>query len=144
VRSAVALPHRVLMFRRSPPAILIVDDEPSNRIVAHRVLGGAGYDVTSAGIASEALFMVEERGPFDLYVLDVLMPTLRGTELANRIREIDPDARVLYFTAFAPELSHAPAPGLSEREAVLQKPVSNRELLQAVSMMVFGHERGPG
>lgn len=132
------------MFRRSPPAILVVDDEPSNRIVAYRVLGGAGYDVVSVGSANEALSTVEERGPFDLYVLDILMPTLRGTELAHRIREIDPDARVLYFTAFAPGLANAPSPGLSEREAVLQKPVTNRELLQAVSMMVFGHERGPG
>ena len=131
------------MFRRSPPAILVVDDEPSNRIVAYRVLGGAGYDVVSVGSAREALSMVEERGPFDLYVLDILMPTLRGTELAQRIREIDPDARVLYFTAFAPGLANAPSPGPSEREAVLQKPVSNRELVQAVSMMVFGHERGP-
>lgn len=132
------------MLRRSPPAILVVDDEPSNRIVAYRVLGGAGYDVISVGSPNEALSMVEERGPFDLYVLDILMPTLRGTELAHRIREINPEARVLYFTAFAPGLANTPSPGLSEREAVLQKPVSNRELLLAVSMMVFGHERGPG
>jgi CheY-like chemotaxis protein len=142
VRSAGTLSHPV-MVRRSPPAILVVDDEPSNRIVAYRVLGGAGYDVISVGSASEALAMAEERGPFDLYVLDILMPTLRGTELAKRIREIDPGARVLYFTAFAPGLFSAKPPSLAEREAVLQKPVSNLELLQAVSMMVFGHERGP-
>src|SRR5687767_9561987 len=113
------------MFRRSRPAILVVDDEPSNRIVAYRVLGGAGYDVVSVGSANEALSSVEEHGPFDLYVLDILMPTLRGTELAHRIREIDPAARVLYFTAFAPGLANAP-PGLSEREAGLQKLVTNR------------------
>ena len=131
------------MFGQTQPSVLVVDDEPSNRLVVYRVLHRAGYDVVAVGTAADALQKVEERGAFELYVLDVLMPTLRGTALADRIRELDPNARVLYFTAFAQGEFMRTGRTLAPLEAVLQKPVSNKELLDAVSMLLFGHRRGP-
>ena len=36
--------------------------------------------------------------PFDLFVLDILMPQMRGDELARQLRHREPDAKVLYIT----------------------------------------------
>ena len=126
----------------SKPRVLVVDDEPSNRSIVQRVLSGAGYDVTAAGNATDAVSALEASGPFALYVLDVLMPGVRGTELAARIRQLQPDARILYFTAYSQALFTNPERLLPGLEAVLQKPVSNRDLLEAASQMLFGHKRG--
>jgi CheY-like chemotaxis protein len=75
-------------------------------------------------------------------VLDVMMPSMRGTELADTIRHRYPQAKILYFTAY----SHALFTGarlLKENEAFVQKPVSKQELLEAVSLLVFNDLQGP-
>jgi CheY-like chemotaxis protein len=125
------------------PRVLVVDDEASNLRLAERLLQGAGYEVAAANNAAGALQLVNEHGAFDVYVLDVMMPSMRGTELADAIRQRDADARILYFTAF----SHALFTGarlLKENEAFVQKPVSKQELLEAVSLLLFNDLQGPG
>ena len=122
--------------------ILVVDDEPSNRALAERVLVSVGYAVTTAANAEEALALIQ-RGPgFDLFVLDILMPAMRGTELAARIRQLHPDAKVLYFTGYGEYLFQDGRP-LHDNEAFLLKPIRIRDLAEAVSLMLFGHARGP-
>ena len=124
------------------PRVLVVDDEVSNLRLAERILQAAGYVVAAAGSGADALQLVDEQGPFDIYVLDVMMPSMRGTELADAIRQRQPQARVLYFTAY----SHALFTGaqlLKENEAFVQKPVSKQELLEAVSLLLFNDLQGP-
>ena len=124
------------------PRVLVVDDEVSNLRLAERILQGAGYAVTAAGTGADALQLIDEQEPFDVYVLDVMMPSMRGTELADAIRQRRPKARILYFTAY----SHALFTGarlLKENEAFVQKPVSKQELLEAVSLLVFNNLKGP-
>jgi CheY-like chemotaxis protein len=75
-------------------------------------------------------------------VVDVMMPSMRGTELADAIRQREPRAKILYFTAY----SHALFTGaqlLKENEAFVQKPVSKQELLEAVSLLLFNDLKGP-
>ena len=52
------------------------------------------------GSGPEALSIVKEEGPFDLFVIDVIMPKMRGHELAGQLRRLHPDAKVLYLTAY--------------------------------------------
>jgi CheY-like chemotaxis protein len=122
--------------------ILVVDDEPSNRRVARRFLEGAGYVVSVAPSAAEALRIVQEQGEFDLYVVDVVMPGMRGTELAEVLRQRQPDALVLFFTAFA-DILFTGRRVLQDKEAFIQKPVSKHELLEAISQLLFNDLRGP-
>ncbi len=131
------------MLPDSSPTVLVVDDEPSNRLIVKRVLAAGGYDVVAAGDSTEALRIIEAHAGFSLYVLDVMMPGGRGTELAQRIRVLHPSAKILYFTAFSHALFTASDRVLRDDEAFLQKPVSNRELLEAVSLLLFGHIKGP-
>src|SRR5713226_3818671 len=103
-----------------------------------RALQDAGYKVVLASDGPQALDLVVAQSPFDLFVIDVAMPKMQGDELARQIRQIEPDAKVLYFTAHSDRLFE-PRHVLWEREAFLDKPVSMKGLLEAVSMSLFGH-----
>jgi two-component system, cell cycle sensor histidine kinase and response regulator CckA len=117
--------------------VLIVDDEAPIRVFVTRALGGAGYEVVSAADGAEALEIAERQGPFDLCVIDVLMPGIKGDELARRLRRAHPDLKILYFTGYSDRL-FAETPTLAANEAFLDKPVTVDGLLQAVSLLLFG------
>jgi two-component system cell cycle sensor histidine kinase/response regulator CckA len=124
-----------------PPRVLVVDDEESNRTFAARALRESGYDVAVAANGPEALEVVEDHPAFDLFLVDVLMPRMNGDELARQLRLRDPNARILYFTGYADHLFERRGT-LWEHEAFVEKPVSLNGLLEAVSLMLFGHMRG--
>ena len=123
--------------------VLVVDDEPSVRGFAERALRDAGYEVMIASDGPEALGLVEAQDrPFALFVVDVMMPRMRGDEVAQLIRRRDPDARVLYFTGYSDQLFES-RQTLARYEAFIEKPVTAKGLLQAVSLLLFGHTDGP-
>jgi two-component system, cell cycle sensor histidine kinase and response regulator CckA len=123
--------------------VLVVDDELSIRTFAERALSGAGYEVVVASNGPEVLRLVEEQPrPFDLFVSDVMMPQMRGDELGRRLRQRDPDVKVLYLTGYSDRLFEERTV-LWEHEAFLEKPVSVKGLLEAVSLLLFGHSHGP-
>jgi CheY-like chemotaxis protein len=123
-----------------PPAyrVLIVDDEESVRTFAARVLDRAGYQTRVASDGPEALAIVEAGGPFDLLLADVVMPEMNGDELARRLLKREPDLKVLYFTGYSDQLFAERIP-LGENEAFLDKPVSMKGLVEAVSLILAGH-----
>ena len=128
----------------STKRVLIVDDEEPIRRFAARVLGRAGYETDVAADGAEALGMMEERGPFDLVIADFVMPGMWGDELARRLRNKEPNLKVLYVTAYGDRLCQEVVKGaLWQNEAYLDKPVTIDGLLQAVSQILFGHTQGP-
>jgi CheY-like chemotaxis protein len=118
--------------------VLVVDDEPTVRGFVERVLRDADYDVTLASDGFEALATLQEAGPFDLLLTDQMMPNMHGDELARRARLEYPDLKVLYLTGFSDSLFKAKTM-LWTDEAFLDKPCSVDELIEAVSMLLFGH-----
>jgi two-component system cell cycle sensor histidine kinase/response regulator CckA len=125
-----------------PFRILVVDDEESNLTFAERALRAAGYEVVVVSGGPEALRIVEEQAPFDVFVIDFLMPEMRGDELARQLHHTHLDAKVLYFTGYSAQLFNA-KPTLWQNEAFIEKPVTVKGLLEAVSLILFGHTRGP-
>src|SRR5882672_3616521 len=128
-----------------PPAIrvLVVDDEHSIRWFADRALRHGGYEVAVAVDGPDALRIVDTQSvPFDLFVVDLVMPQMRGDELSRQLRQRDPDAKVLYFTGYSDRLFEERTT-LWEHETFLEKPVTVNGLLEAVSMALFGHTHGP-
>lgn len=124
-----------------PIRVLIVDDELSARTFTERVLRAAGYAVDTASSGAEAVRIVEHEGTFALFVIDVVMPEIRGDELARQLRQRHPDAKVLYVTGYADLLLHENIL-LGENEAVLSKPATAAQLREAVSHLLSEHPRG--
>lgn len=118
--------------------VLVVDDEASIRSFAERVLRDGGYEVFVAPDGPAALTIVEQQGRFDLFVIDLLMPLMRGDELARQLRQADPDVKVLYFTGYSDRLFREKST-LWENEAFIEKPVTMDGLLEAVSLLLYGH-----
>jgi diguanylate cyclase (GGDEF)-like protein len=112
--------------------ILVADDEPFAHDLIRRVLEPRGYTVLSAKNAADALAIAEaHRGPIHLLLTDVVMPDLHGPELAQRMRRIRPDIRVVYVSGF---IGH-PAVDLAtlgKDAAFLQKPFTSEALATKV------------
>jgi two-component system cell cycle sensor histidine kinase/response regulator CckA len=125
-----------------PIRVLVVDDEPSVRTFAERVLRDAGYAVDTASNGAEALNIVKNEGLFHLFVIDELMPGMRGHELAQKLRQRQTDAKVLYYTGY-PDLLVQDKKVFDENEAVIAKPVSVEGLREAVSRLLFDVPSGP-
>ena len=66
--------------------ILIVDDDAINRKVLVNQLTLKNYSLETAANGAEALDYIEKRGPFDLVLLDIMMPEMSGYEVCSRIR----------------------------------------------------------
>ena len=117
--------------------VLVVDDEVSVREFVDRVLREAGYETAVAVDGPEAIMMAKTQGPFDLLLADVIMPEMRGVEVARRLREIEPDLRVLYLTGHSDEIFKERGT-LWGNDVFLNKPTTATGLLQAVSLVLSG------
>jgi DNA-binding NtrC family response regulator len=84
----------------SRASILIVDDEKIIRDSLSKWFLEDGYQVGSAENATEALRQLQIRR-WDIILLDIKMPGMDGMELQVRIREIDPQATIIFITAHA-------------------------------------------
>ena len=70
---------------RTPPRILVVDDNPTNIKMLKTRLAANGYDVITAADGEEALASARGQHP-DLILLDIMMPRLDGLEVCKRLR----------------------------------------------------------
>ena len=122
--------------------VLVVDDEPGVRTLARRILEGGGYGVVEAGDGAEALKVIAGPARIDFLMADLDMPVMRGEEMAQKIRKLRPDLKVLYVTAHSEQLFKE-RPELIEGEAFLDKPFTVRGLLEAVSLLKVGYIKEP-
>ena len=70
---------------RTPPRILIVDDNPVNVDILKTRLAALNYEVATAGDGAAALSLVKELHP-DLVLLDVMMPKVDGLEVCRQLK----------------------------------------------------------
>jgi two-component system, cell cycle sensor histidine kinase and response regulator CckA len=124
------------------PSVLVVDDERPIRVFAEKALAAGGYEPHTAANGPEALKLLEAHGAFDLFVIDMAMPIMLGTQLAEQIRRTHPHAKILYFTGYADQLFEEKR-RLWQDEAFIEKPIEMSGFLEAISLLLFGHIRGP-
>ena len=79
--------------------VLVVDDEPDIRAVVRGMLTAKGYTVIETGDPQQAIRMATQQA-VHLLVTDVVMPLMKGTELAKRVQEVSPWTRVLLMSAY--------------------------------------------
>ncbi|MEO8193453.1 MAG: ATP-binding protein [Gemmatimonadales bacterium] len=110
--------------------ILLVEDTEEVRRVAARILRRNGYRVLEAANGAEALSLCDsEPVPVDLIVTDIVMPTMGGAELAERIRKTQPDARILFTSGFT-ENAAVRQSFMQPGEAFIEKPFTPASLAQ--------------
>ena len=81
--------------------VLLVEDEAMVRRITKKLLVRLGYSVLEAECGERALELAAaHRGTIDLLVTDIVMPRMRGTELARRVRETRPEVRVVYTSGY--------------------------------------------
>jgi DNA-binding response OmpR family regulator len=73
--------------------VLVVDDELSMRLLCKVNLDMAGFEVVEAESGAEALELAQA-GPFDLVLLDVMLPDIGGHEVARRLAENERTAEI--------------------------------------------------
>jgi two-component system, cell cycle sensor histidine kinase and response regulator CckA len=86
---------------RGTETVLVVEDEESVRRLAVLGLRSNGYVVLEAANAAEALRLAAMEHDIALVVSDVIMPGMRGPELAARLRKVRPGARMLLTSGHA-------------------------------------------
>ena len=143
---AVYLPHSTAVAVAVPvpgapvsvERVLVADDEPVVRKITERMLRGLGYQVVGAGDGEEALQAFEkEPHAYDIVVLDVLMPKLKGPEALQRMQAIRPDVKALFVSGYAG------APAEMPTLRVLQKPFTSAQLKEELLRLAASHEASP-
>jgi two-component system response regulator PilR (NtrC family) len=110
--------------------ILVVDDEEVIRDVLQTLLEKEGCDVTAAADGGEALALFDAE-PYDVVLLDLMLPDRSGLEVLREIRRRDPDAVVVIVTAY----SSIEGAIQAMREGAfhyIPKPFQNQEVLLTV------------
>jgi two-component system, cell cycle sensor histidine kinase and response regulator CckA len=113
--------------------ILLVDDEPSLRSALAEYLRGAGHHVLEGQSAHDALELARSHeGAIDVLLTDIVMPGLRGTELANEVQKLHQEAHVIYISGNAQNLREAKIP---KGAAFLQKPFRLATLAEQLKLV---------
>jgi CheY-like chemotaxis protein len=123
------------------PNILLVDDCRDGLLVRRALLEELGYSVQIA-ISGEEGLKLFQNSAFDLVVTDYRMPRMDGRELIERIRQLDPNARVIMLSGFVEPL------GLTEQntgaDAVIAKTANEpTHLARSVKRLVRHGMREP-
>jgi two-component system, cell cycle sensor histidine kinase and response regulator CckA len=122
-----------LLDVRTAPSILVVDDQPTVRRMAHRLLSEWGFRVFEAESGEEAMEVLETaKARIQLVIVDVVMPLTDGVQVTSRIQDRWPGQRILYMSAHPAEV--LARYGLAELDVpFLAKPFTRDELLNKVS-----------
>lgn len=122
----------------SGEVILLVEDETMLRDLLQKMLRQLGYRARVAANGGEALIAVEEEGVRPaLLITDVVMPGMNGRVLAARLRQKQPDLKVLYISGYTNdaavlrEITESGSPFLQKPFHILELAAKIRELLGA-------------
>ena len=88
--------------RAKPTTVLVVEDEPTIRILAESIVEALGYVILSAANAREAIALLERDEHIDILFTDIHLPdepdAIDGLALARKAVELSPGLRVIYTT----------------------------------------------
>jgi len=122
--------------------ILLVEDDPSVRHIAARILRRNGYTVIEASRPSEARSICEAGDPVDLLLTDLVMPEMTGVKLAKELMIKQPDLRALFMTGNAgATLTQTQHELLDAEERLILKPFTSDALLDRVRGILHSQAR---
>ncbi|MFC1837585.1 response regulator [Thermodesulfobacteriota bacterium] len=124
------------MRLRGSETVLAVDDDPALIDLVEEILTPLGYKVIVAASGEEALEMMsDQQEKIDLLLIDVVLPGIKGQELAKRLLIAYPELRVLFMSGYlCPSMAH----NGSEHgfESFIQKPFAPNSLLRKMRKLL--------
>ena len=112
------------------------------RELCGRALRGFGYEVLSARTGKEAIAIAAANRRVDLLMTDVVLPDMRGTQLAELIAQSHPNLHILYASGYTDDIINpgrdsAGTPStLRDSTSLLQKPYTPTQLAAAVRQLL--------
>ena len=132
----VAAAARALPFNGHGETVLVVDDEPSVRLLIVDVLADAGYRAIEAADGPEGLKVLQSGARIDLLITDVGLPGgMNGRQVADAGRALRPDLKVMFITGYAENavVSHGHLdPGMQ----IITKPFAIDDLRSKINEMI--------
>jgi CheY-like chemotaxis protein len=124
--------------------LLVVDDDPDNAEVIRFCIVNYGFLVDAFTNAEEALQKFKSNPKnYSLVMSDSGMPSLSGIELAKKVKEINPNVKVLLLTGFGlrdMEFSKS-SPSTSVIDGFVQKPIATTKLTDNI-LSLIGETKG--
>lgn len=120
--------------RRGEGRLLIVDDEEDIHAGIGVFLRRRGYIVVSALSADQALAEAK-KAPFAFVLCDVNLPGMPGPQLARRIRQMNPETRILFMSGMLDAVAAREAVADLEDAPLLTKPFDLEELMNVIARM---------
>ena len=114
----------------APRSVLIVDDDEDILDIFEMTLLDGGYTVETALTGAEVLAKAKDL-KFDVAILDIVLPDLRGDKLALELKKGNNDVNIIFVTGYSnmQDCINSLNIGVSD---ILLKPIGEEELLQAV------------
>ncbi len=118
-------------------SVLVAEDDDAVRRVAERILEGAGYSVRAVSGGAEALEALDDPGAdFDLLLADVVMPGMRGDDLARRAVSLRPGLHVLFMSGYSDDPPPAELGATAGGVGFIEKPFDAGALLERLRVML--------
>ena len=128
----------VMAREQEPPpmgqgeTVLLVEDDASVLALCQAMLESLGYKVLAAATPGEAMLVAKQADTrIDLLLTDVIMPSMNGKALADRLTDLRPSLRVLFMSGYAADVITVKT-ALANDAAFLQKPFSIKSLADRV------------
>jgi signal transduction histidine kinase/ActR/RegA family two-component response regulator len=134
VQEQATIAEKAVSLTSAPDAltVLVVEDDDSVRELAARFLDTAGYRAIMAKDGVEALQFANELGSaIGALVTDVVMPRMRGTELATRLANLLPDVKVIFMSGYLEHVEESQQ--AIDDSLFLEKPFTRESLIHKVN-----------
>lgn len=115
--------------------VLLVEDDPSVRLLIGEVLSELGYRAIEASDANAAIKVLKSNQAIDMMISDVGLPGMNGRQLAEIARECHPTVPILFVTGYA-ENAAIRAGFLGTNMMMISKPFQVEELAAKISEML--------
>jgi len=134
--------------RRYSGRALVADDDPELRATSAGLLESMGFQVVAAGDGQEAIERFRSEGPFQMVLMDVLMPKVNGFMACKLMASEDPELRIIHCSGSEQrdnQLQACLTCGLCRHHAFLTKPFGRHELQLALGdiFKANGHGKVP-
>jgi len=115
-------------------SVLIIDDDAEVRNMLRSILEDAGYSVESVDNGKHAL-RIAENLPFDVALVDINLPDIKGTELLGKLRRLQPRMVKIIVTG-NPSIENAVKALNEKSDGFITKPFDPQELLDMIRKLI--------